>query len=38
MGVSAAVVDQIYKRYCAGDKIAGKIVCQGDNCLIIVTS
>ena len=30
--------DQLYKRYCAGEKTAGKIVCQGDYCLIVVTN
>ena len=28
--------EQFYKRYCAGDRTAGKIVCQGNYCLIVV--
>jgi hypothetical protein len=30
--------EQLYKRYCAGERTTGKIVCQGNYCLLVVTN
>jgi hypothetical protein len=30
--------DQIYKRYCNGEKADSKVVCQGDYCFLVITN